>query len=74
MAKRSTIYCNPSHGGCGVTVEARAEIVEMPSRCPGPGHKKPCPVDEIWKATKAELARQEAAKSATGPQHTIMAG
>jgi hypothetical protein len=72
--KGRTIYCNPRDGGCGVSVEEKAEIVDLPDRCKGPGHGKECPVDVTWKAIKRERARQEAAKTATGPQHTIMAG
>ncbi len=73
MSKKRTIYCNPQYGGCGVTVEAKAETVEQKDRCLGPARGKPCPVDEIWKVIKAEQARQ-AEYAAQDHKPTFMAG
>lgn len=67
MTKKRAIYCSPERGGCGVTVEAKAEFIEKPQRCMGPGFGKPCPVDLIWKVIKEEQARREASKAASRP-------
>lgn len=62
MTRERIIYCDPRYGGCGVSVEAKAEIVELPNRCRGAAKDKPCPVDEIWKSIKREKAQTGSGK------------